>query len=74
MHASEIPSANCPLEEFLPFCCLVWLPVTTEDNFGASWRQAGNKSLARAGVVSKDSFGDVSGLKSSLSFLRELGR
>lgn len=69
--ARHVPSTNCPLEEFLPFCCLVGscgCQLPQQIALCAAWRQAGKKPL------SKGSFGDVSGLKSSPSFLRELGR
>lgn len=73
----HVPSANCSLEEFLPFCCLVGscgCQSPQQIALWAAWRQAENKPLARAGAVSKDSFENVSGLRSSPSFLRELDR
>lgn len=75
-HVSHVPSANCPREEFLPFCYLVesWGSLSRQQiALWASWRQAGNKPSARAEVASDGSL-DVSGVQCSPSFLRKLVR
>lgn len=77
VHARHVPSANCSLEELLPFCSSVGScgrQSPQQIALWAAWMQAGNKPCSRARVESKDSFEDVSGLKSFPSFLRELGR
>lgn len=71
---SHVPSANCPLEEFLLFSGVLGLPITTADSFVGSLEAGWKQTFGKAGVISKGSFEGVSGLKSSPSFLRELGR
>lgn len=76
-HVSHVPSANCPREEFLPFCYLVesWGCLSPQQTaLWAAQRQARNEPFARAGVASDGGFEGASGVQCSPSFLRKLVR